>query len=351
MTDRETSHRASTRRATLALAIGGLVVALGAGEAVVRASGNVASWMEKNGFAYVRQATRFERLLVRPPNAVLAIQQAEFAFQIRTNREGLRDVDHPLEKESGELRIAVLGDSFTEGQGAAFEESFPQLLGRQLQADHLDRRVTILQAGSAGSDPVFETNLLEDRLLAYDPDWILLVLNASDPVDIRQRGGFDRDTVGMPPPRWEWLYARSHLARFMMIHGLGFDWIGLSPAESAQRGNAIVPTIREAARRIETLAGPDRRLVIVSHPNREELQEGKNSPEHARMLEALVADGHESIDVLPWLVTALPVEERTSIYWPADGHFTPAGYRLFAEAVHAKLAPAIAASPPVARDR
>ena len=335
MTARE-DRRVASALASLVLGLVALALALGAAEWIVRARGDVATWMEKNGFSYARQPTTFPRLYVRAPSTEIVIPEREFEFRIRTNREGLRDVDHPRKKPSRELRVAVLGDSFTEGQGAPFEDSFPQVLGRLLQAGR-PGRVTILQGGCAGSDPVYETLLLEDRLLAYDPDWILLVVNGSDPGDIALRGGFDRARDGMPSPRWEWLFARSHLARLVMMRTLGFDWNGLSPAENAERAPRVVPTMLEAARRIEALAGRERRFVIVSHPVRHELVQAAYESKYADVLRVLEREGYAVLDILPKLAKQVPPEQRAALYWPIDGHFKPEGYRLFAEVVHDQL--------------
>src|SRR5215472_18770839 len=51
-------------------------------------------------------------------------------FQFDTNSKGLRDREFSYEKPPGRLRIMMLGDSFTVGWGAKFDETFPKRIER-----------------------------------------------------------------------------------------------------------------------------------------------------------------------------------------------------------------------------
>ena len=50
----------------------------------------------------------------------------------KTNSHGMRDVEHEILKTPGVVRVAVLGDSFTEGYPVSVEESFCQKMGLEL---------------------------------------------------------------------------------------------------------------------------------------------------------------------------------------------------------------------------
>src|SRR5262249_57007952 len=55
--------------------------------------------------------------------------------QFDTNSKGLRDREFSYEKPPGRLRIMMLGDSFTVGWGAKFDETFAKRIER-MYADH-----------------------------------------------------------------------------------------------------------------------------------------------------------------------------------------------------------------------
>ena len=44
--------------------------------------------------------------------------------KIRINSDGLRDIEHQLEKPVNTLRIAILGDSFAEARSINLEDTF-----------------------------------------------------------------------------------------------------------------------------------------------------------------------------------------------------------------------------------
>jgi len=87
---------------------------------------------------------------VRPPNTLSNYQAQEFDYEIRTNSLGFRDIEHPLSKPPGELRIMAIGDSFTEGMGAKFEQTWLNQLGRTLNAEHTGNRFRVICGGVAG---------------------------------------------------------------------------------------------------------------------------------------------------------------------------------------------------------
>src|SRR5262245_1153152 len=51
------------------------------------------------------------------------------------NRHGERDDEFPAEKPEGELRILVLGDSFTMGANVAQDATYPQVLEKLLAGE------------------------------------------------------------------------------------------------------------------------------------------------------------------------------------------------------------------------
>lgn len=71
----------------------------------------------------------------RPPAHRTAWQRFEGRARVHTNARGFRDLEHALEKPPGTLRIAVLGDSFTEAVQVPLEETWWRVMGATLNAD------------------------------------------------------------------------------------------------------------------------------------------------------------------------------------------------------------------------
>jgi len=122
----------------------------------------------------------------------------------------------------------AIGDSFTEGWGASFENIWLNMLGKNLNARHSGIHVRTICGGVAGSDAFYGYRNLVDRLMAYQPDWVLLVINDSDILDVVVRGGFERfqpdGTVrGADAPEMPWMYESSQFARFILFEL--FDYI------------------------------------------------------------------------------------------------------------------------------
>lgn len=117
---------------------------------------------------------RFETL------RVLRVEQcashAPFAVELQYNSLQFRDRE-PGPRRSHVRRVAVLGDSFTEGQGVMERDVYPRVLERALNASGA-AEWEVLNFGRRGADfPALYDNFKE--LLAYDPDIVIygMVLN------------------------------------------------------------------------------------------------------------------------------------------------------------------------------
>jgi hypothetical protein len=103
------------------------VLALLAGELLLRAGGQSYYWAI---------AKRPDPVLGwRPPPHSAAWQRFEGAALVETNALGFRDRDHAESKPAGTLRVAVLGDSFTEAVQVPLAQTWWRLLGDRLRTD------------------------------------------------------------------------------------------------------------------------------------------------------------------------------------------------------------------------
>ncbi len=346
-------------RDAVLLALVSLAVFLPAAEATPRARCSYCSWSEAN---QGRSVTPYEYpvnswYLVRPKNAILRYEESEFNFEIRTNSLGFRDIDHPRAKPLGEVRILAIGDSFTEGQGAPFDETWLSKIARALSNADDGKRYRVICAGVAGSDPFFEYRILVDQLLAYEPDLVLLVVNHSDVLDVMVRGGMERFLpdgtlrVGEPPPLTG-LYKVSHFARFILLELFDYTHFVISRSEQSRRMNESLLELERLLVELEALLGRrglDFELVVL--PFRSELRRN----EYDRLQELLdfaSERGIAAIDAKPYLHAKLAHGDAKlgEVYWPEDGHFTPLGYRYVAEAVMEQLVPRLARASPGSGD-
>lgn len=114
---------------------------------------------------------------VMRPGTCVRLKTSEYDGILRTNSRGMvgPDVAATLAKAPGEFRIVVLGDSYTVGGQVPYEQTFPAVLERDLQAAGY-ANVRVINAGVGGY-----TTFNESRLLAEDLDWMkpdLVVLAA-----------------------------------------------------------------------------------------------------------------------------------------------------------------------------
>jgi lysophospholipase L1-like esterase len=92
------------------------------------------------------------------------------------NSSGRHDADVPLAKPSHTLRIAVLGDSFTEAKQVPIEQNFCSVMERELPKCPTSNGepVEVMNFGVAGYSTAQELITLQDRVWPYSPDIVVL---------------------------------------------------------------------------------------------------------------------------------------------------------------------------------
>ena len=98
---------------------------------------------------------------------------------VRTNEDGLRSDYSRAEFLTHRTRIAVLGDSFTFGLNVRQEKTVPAALERRLRAE-LGDDVAVLNAGIISSSPYLQRILYEGIVKHYEPQVVLVILDATD---------------------------------------------------------------------------------------------------------------------------------------------------------------------------
>ena len=132
----------------------------------------------------------------------------EGGARVRYNREGLRDREHSRQKPPQTLRVAVLGDSYTEALQVPVEQIFLSVMEQEMQHCHDgDRRsVEVLNFGVAGYSTAQELQMLRYRVWDYSPDVVLLAMFLGNDISDNLRALSDSS------PRPYFVHRDGHLA-------------------------------------------------------------------------------------------------------------------------------------------
>jgi hypothetical protein len=97
---------------------------------------------------------------------------------VRINSDGLRDVERPIARPAGTLRIAVVGSCEAEARQVALEQTFEVVMKRELEQALRVRggSVDVLNFGVPGYTFSQEYVTFRDHALKYDPQVVILLL-------------------------------------------------------------------------------------------------------------------------------------------------------------------------------
>jgi hypothetical protein len=161
----------------------GVVVAAGAGEAIIRYQ-NPKNLLLKRG----RKSLPFRRPHpvyghgLRPGASGYSISPGEFRVAYRINSLGMRDHEYPAEKPPGTFRLLMLGDSMTEGFSVELKDSFVKRLERRLNASppRAGLRYEAANLGVASFSPLLQYLFLKETLPRLPGDFLVLSLDPTD---------------------------------------------------------------------------------------------------------------------------------------------------------------------------
>jgi lysophospholipase L1-like esterase len=308
------------------------------------------TYLDKNGFFnYIslyetkREGEKdayLERYYVHKPNSNYTINLTEFDYVLKTNSLGLRNKEIPPIKDTNEFRIMCIGDSFTEGFGTDEAYCWPRILERELSERIMTKKINIINAGTAGSDVVFEYTFLTEKLLKYSPDMVINALNTSDISDLTIRGGFERfkpeNVVKYKEaPSWEPLYARSFIFRhiihdFFQLNELFIPESG-AEAEITNSVNIINSTLLQFKDLSEKHGFV---FVTILHPY--DYQIFKNHDSYAALSNSISAiDGLHYSNLRDYFKNdcGLNNDNLNQFYWKIDKHYNSEGYELMAKGI------------------
>ena len=117
---------------------------------------------------------------------------------VRVNSAGLRDREHRKQKPPNTIRIAVLGDSFSEAMHVPQEDTFWWLMERKLKdcPALAGKEVEVINFGVSGYGTAQELITLRQKVWDYQPDIVLLAFLTFN--DIMDNSRALKDTEEMP---------------------------------------------------------------------------------------------------------------------------------------------------------
>jgi len=138
-------------------------------------------WTKLSGPAIIPLTLKTHRI---SPNPLLGYELVpgsasfEDGAWYRINQDGIRDRDYSRTKPAGTYRIAVLGDSNTFGLGVELEDTWPKQLEAELGKD--GSPIEVINFGVMGYNTTQEAERIQEKVLAYSPDLILIGYSLND---------------------------------------------------------------------------------------------------------------------------------------------------------------------------
>lgn len=330
----------------LALMGAALIFALLAAEVVVR----VAGWAPPID-PHMGWLTEDPHLPYKPkPNSRIRgkVPSGEYDYDHQHNSAGFRDVEHAVEKPPGTFRVLGVGDSFTAGWGASYEQTYLRRLERALaDRDGEHPHVEVIKAGINGYFPETEKLVAKHYGLQFSPDLIVVGFLPNDVLDtargvaavvVDKQGYLTSAEAAELGAFGLWLYRTSHVARLGLRTWVQFrqrhrppDW-WLPIYQPNEEFEAAWQELEHQYEQLVALARESSAHLVVLHIPEQVPSESFHSYPPKRL--ATWCEQHEVtfIDAAPHF-TAAAQSASDPLFYIKDRHCTPAGYSVIAEAL------------------
>lgn len=236
----------------------------------------------------------------------------------QTNSHGMRYPEIEQAKSSDVVRVAVLGDSFTAPMGVALEDAYHQRLERQAAAAFPAWRFQFLNFGVPGYQLPQYVAQLEHRVLAFEPDIILLGFCAEN--DHMGMSPNYLATPYVPPPPKSGFWRSILVELLLRVNYVPLIEMDKSLDEEARQ------FVDEHFVALARLAGPI--PVVVAYL--------ANMPRPAAGVAALARKHGFSFVDLSSHFTETALREH-SIYYPIDAHPNSRAQEIFADVIFEHL--------------
>jgi lysophospholipase L1-like esterase len=318
------------------------------------------------------------------PSTTMKRVQSEFQKVYRINSQGLRDEEIRVPKPPHVFRILMLGDSFTFGVGVELHDTFTKQLEALLNQPGSQGRYEVINGGCSSYSPILEYLFLVRKGLALAPDLVILNYDLSDVQDdykYSQLADFDQDgrPLRVHPINVQWYYREEHkrfrsalpfLERSALYQGLREAYVlwrnqrdaaVMYDAAQAIAGNIEFdrdlpmrehgewqPYFAHSTRYIAMIAALLHAhgigFMVTTYPygvlvNAREWRIGRQLRGFdqrvytTRLFDSMAASCQASN--IPYLNTLPDFLRATTfpLFYPYDGHFTPSGHTVMAQAL------------------
>lgn len=324
-------RRVATWSRRLWLVVCGLLAGLAVFELALRGMAGYALWPPLLPEPYVDNAILYRttpgRLYELRPGVDQVVGRNR--VRIRINSAGLRDDrEYAIPKPAGVRRLVVLGDSYTFAGKVHLEQTFPKRLEARLNEGVADVRYEVLSLAVPGYNSRQQRLFLEERGLAFQPDWVLVSFVLNDAVPAAQLVPLD---ARVPLP------LRRQLKRFATVQFLaasvkrlpailaGRPFKGGSEAVELVEGARGWQTVQESLLGIQSLTQRSgAALLLAIWPMMEGLDSSYPfAAQHALVSRFCEAHGIPVVDLLPAFAGAQP-----QALWVAHDDHHPNGAAL-----------------------
>ncbi len=327
------------------LLVSGLIIGIYTAEILLRLLHIGTTYSEQREGVFVNPAERVQKswYMLYSPCSSTELKTQEYSFLRSSNSEGFSDKDWTVEKDSNEIKIITLGDSFTDGDGCPQDSSYPRVLEGLLQSQFPEFKITVMNAARCGSDPWFEFKKLHDLLLKYKPDIVVYTNGSNDMFfDHLMYGGMERFSADstvknkIPHHGWLGLYEVNYVFRLMMNFS-GYDETLFGVEDRERNKLTAIADSRELSRQFSQLAVANNfTCVQLIRPERPEIRAG----EYPFSLNDLMngsdtLPSYSTFDLLAYYQESRLINKSNvdDYFWPSDGHHNTKGYRAMAQGV------------------
>jgi hypothetical protein len=133
--------------------------------------------------------------------------------QMTTNSQGLRDQEYSLKKPANTYRVAVIGDSFTFGDGVDNDSVYHAIVEQKLNSKSDSLQIELLNFGVAGYDLLNYLGVIQAKALAYEPDLILIGFCGNNDDDLADEAQWNQPFTGYKHQEYSWFIKNLLLVR------------------------------------------------------------------------------------------------------------------------------------------
>lgn len=247
----------------------------------------------------------------------------------RANSRGLRERELPIEKPSGVLRIAALGDSFTLGEGVHVQDTWPRQLERVLRERYPEQTIEVINAGVNAYDTRQELEHYRRNVGDYEPDLVIVAMVWND-VRPGDAEAFGSSFAGSTAALAQYLPLTDRMARTVALF-LGHTGVHTSAEDWGDAFGALKELKRETAKR-----GAD--LLVAIYPSVRHLANDSLRRVYALQKAFCEQASLPVFDAGPVFASLPPV--RWHVH-PVDNHPNAAAHRVFAEHLADRIKPVL----------